>query len=138
MSERIQEGLFSSSRKQSGAVALIGVVGVCASAVMYQITAQGPGVTPDSTTYIETARALLARNGFFVNGQPVTHYPPVFPLLLVGVSSLCSKSARGGFFLPAACPRHHASARRNCRFLHFLERTMPRPLLPQAFLHANP
>ena len=96
MSERIQEGLFSSSRKQSGAVALIGVVGVCASAVMYQITAQGPGVTPDSTTYIETARALLARNGFFVNGQPVTHYPPVFPLLLVGVSSLCSKSARGG------------------------------------------
>ena len=49
---------------------------------MYLITAQGPGVSPDSTVYIDAARALLRGNGFFVDGQPMTHYPPVFPLLL--------------------------------------------------------
>lgn len=58
------------------------LLGMCASTVMYQITAQGPGVSPDSTVYIEVARNVLAGKGFIVDGKPMTHYPPVFPLLL--------------------------------------------------------
>ncbi len=66
-------------------VALIVLVGLGASAAMYQITAQGPGVDPDSTVYIEAAQALLGGKGVFVQGQPLTHYPPAYPLLLAFV-----------------------------------------------------
>lgn len=85
MLERSRHRFLSLTRKRSGIVALIALVGLCASVVMYQITAQGPGVDPDSIIYIRTAEALLARDGFFVSGQPMAHYPPVFPLLLAFV-----------------------------------------------------
>jgi len=87
MSEQIHEGTLSLNRTPSGVVALIGLVGLCASAVMYQITAQGPGVNPDSIVYIEAAQSVLTGHGFFVDGQPMTHFPPVFPLLLAVVGS---------------------------------------------------
>ena len=54
---------------------------------MFWVTAYGPGVTPDSVDYIETAKSLLAGNGFFVGGQPMTWFPPAYPLLL-SVASL--------------------------------------------------
>jgi hypothetical protein len=87
MSEQIHEGILSLNRTPSSVVALIVLVGLCASAVMYQITAQGPGVNPDSIVYIEAARSLLIGHGFFVDDQPMTHFPPVFPLLLAVVGS---------------------------------------------------
>lgn len=49
---------------------------------MYWITDQGPGVSPDSTTYIEAARSLIAGNGLFVCGKVMTHYPPGYPLMI--------------------------------------------------------
>ena len=76
------KGLFSASSTRFGAASLTALVGVCASVLMYWILAQGPGVSPDSTTYIEAARSLLEGNGFFVKGEAMTHYPPVLPLLL--------------------------------------------------------
>ena len=67
---------------------LIVLTGVCASVLMYWITGQGPGVTPDSIDYIEAARSLLAGNGFYIQGKAMTHYPPGYPLLLGGVGLL--------------------------------------------------
>jgi hypothetical protein len=89
MSEKIMTEHLSAKRTRFGVASLTALVGVCASVLMYWIMAQGPGVSPDSTIYIETARSLLAGNGFFVRGEAVTHYPPVLPLLL-GVVGLFS------------------------------------------------
>ena len=63
--------------------------GCFASILMFWVTTCGPGVSPDSVTYIETARSLLAGNGFYAYGQPMTQHPPLYPLLL----------CLGGFFL---------------------------------------
>lgn len=84
-------------RDQNFAVAIAPFfVGVFVSVLMFWILAQGPGVSPDSITYIEAAKNLSSGNGFFVNGQPITHYPPVFPLIL-GLFGLLT----GGDFLIA-------------------------------------
>ncbi len=56
--------------------------GIAASVLMFWITLQGPGVNPDSTVYLETARNLAAGVGFVAAGETVTHYPPAYPLLL--------------------------------------------------------
>jgi hypothetical protein len=77
--------LLSVNSNRYRVAALIVSLGFCASAIMYWITAHGPGVSPDSTTYIETARNLFAGKGFFIDGWPMTHYPPVYPLLLSAV-----------------------------------------------------
>lgn len=75
-------------RRQFGLIPLIVLAGFCASILMYWITDQGPGVSPDSTTYIDAARSLVAGNGFFVHGKAMTHYPPGYPLLIAGVDLL--------------------------------------------------
>jgi hypothetical protein len=69
-------------KRRLALITLILFAGVCASILMYWVTDQGPGVSPDSTAYIATARSLLAGDGLFVHGKPLTHYPPVYPLLL--------------------------------------------------------
>jgi hypothetical protein len=61
---------------------LLAFVGACASMLMFWITARGPGVSTDSVVYIDTAKSLLAGEGFFVRGQPLTHFPSAYPLLL--------------------------------------------------------
>lgn len=48
------------------------------------VTVHGIGLTPDSVTYIAAARNLLAGNGLYVGSTPMTHYPPVYSLLLAG------------------------------------------------------
>ena len=81
-------------KRRFGVLALIMLAGVCASLLMWWITDLGPGVSPDSTVYIETAKNVLAGNGFFAGGEPTTYgaaygdYPPAYPLLLaiVGLS----------------------------------------------------
>ncbi|OGV57694.1 MAG: hypothetical protein A2X49_17120 [Lentisphaerae bacterium GWF2_52_8] len=70
------------SRWQYIALALISLMGIYASVLMFWITSHGPGIYPDSVTYIETARNLLLGNGFLADGLPMTHYPPLYPLLL--------------------------------------------------------
>lgn len=60
----------------------IGLFGVGASVLMFWITTHGPGVSPDSIVYIRTAKSLLAGNGFYADGKPMIHFPPVYPLLL--------------------------------------------------------
>ncbi len=71
--------------RRSGLLLLLLACGLCASLWMNWILSVGPGVSPDSTVYLETARNLLSGNGFSVDGRPLTHFPPCYPLLLAGV-----------------------------------------------------
>ena len=52
--------------------------------VLPGVAVNGIGLTPDSVTYIATAKSMLVGNGFSVGADPMTHYPPVYPLLLAG------------------------------------------------------
>jgi hypothetical protein len=68
-------------------LAIAGVV-----AVLYG-TAAGTHISPDSASYIGAARSLLAGRGLTTNGRdwtPLTHYPPLFSVLV----------ALGGLFGP--------------------------------------
>lgn len=65
----------------------IGLVGILASALMFWTTAHGPGVSPDSTVYIATAKSLLAGKGFYSGGRAMTHFAPVYPLLLAAAGA---------------------------------------------------
>jgi len=43
----------------------------------------GPGLPPDSASYISSARNLLLGKGYFIfNGQPMTVAPPLFSTIL--------------------------------------------------------
>lgn len=67
---------------------LIAFAWVFASIQIFWVTDYGLGVSPDSISYIEAARSLLAGEGFFVNSGPLVHFPPIYPLLLAGVGLL--------------------------------------------------
>ena len=43
----------------------------------------GIGISPDSTIYLDTAKNLIAGNGFTAYSEPMTHYPPFYPMILV-------------------------------------------------------
>lgn len=91
---------FSTSRQRFAALVLIAFAGVCASFLMFWVMDQGAGVTSDSTVYIEAAQNFIARNGFWVRGRPMTHYPPGYPLLLAVVSVfLCGDTVQAGRLL---------------------------------------
>ena len=77
-------------------------VGAFAFALVYFIMAYGPGVSPDSTVYIGTARSLLAGTGFYFSGDPMTHFPPAYPLLLAASSLFSSDLLQAARLLHAA------------------------------------
>lgn len=52
--------------------------------VLPRVTVNGIGLTPDSTIYISAAKSLLEGNGLYIGASPMTHYPPVYSLLLAG------------------------------------------------------
>lgn len=68
-------------------IALVLFAGAGAFILWLWISTYGPGISPDSVVYLETAVSVASGEGFFANGEPVTHYPPVYPLLLA-LSSL--------------------------------------------------
>ncbi len=61
------------------------IVWATASSLMYWMMSHGPGISPDSIVYLESARSILAGQGVVVAGVPMTHFPPVYPLLLAAV-----------------------------------------------------
>ncbi len=66
------------------APALLGAVLVLAREVGY-----GPCLTTDGAEYIAAARNLAAGEGFFVGViGPITHWPPLYPLLLAAAGAL--------------------------------------------------
>ena len=62
---------------------------------MYALMSHGVGISPDAIDYLNTARSVLAGQGLVIAGLPMTHFPPVYPLLLAAI----------GLVDPACCTR---------------------------------
>ncbi|HOS64081.1 MAG TPA: glycosyltransferase family 39 protein [Candidatus Latescibacteria bacterium] len=76
--------MWAIDRRTGWFVVFSACIGACAFFAILWITAGGIGVSDDPIVYLETAKNLLAGNGFVVHGTPMTHYPPLFPLMLAG------------------------------------------------------
>jgi len=63
-------------------VALLLMVIIGSAVILLWVTDNGIGLTTDSTIYLSAAKSLLNGRGFYAFGEPMTHYPPVYPLLL--------------------------------------------------------
>jgi hypothetical protein len=61
-------------------------VGICTFTLMFWTMNYGPGISPDSTKYFAVARNLISGNGFYESDFSVSHYPPVYPILLAIVN----------------------------------------------------
>ena len=61
----------------------LGLMGMAALALILWITPYGAGVNGDSVTYINSAKNVIAGNGYSMNGLPETHFPPLYSLFLV-------------------------------------------------------
>jgi len=69
---------------------LLALFGLLSAGALLYATAPGLAVSPDSVFYYAGANSLLAGDGYtFPDGigaaQPITHFPPFYPLLLAGL-----------------------------------------------------
>lgn len=72
---------------------LLLIISAAAGWTLWYVTPVGLGLTNDSAAYIGGARSLLAGSGYsdiWLDStlEPVTHYPPLLPLTLSGISLL--------------------------------------------------
>ena len=58
------------------------IAGIAGSLLIWGMMSHGPGVSPDSAIYIGTAQNLLAGRGLTLDGAPMNHFPPLYPLML--------------------------------------------------------
>jgi 4-amino-4-deoxy-L-arabinose transferase-like glycosyltransferase len=89
------------SPRQALAIALLGCIGVAAALLLLVATPWGLGLGGDSYYYVSGARSLLAGQGFarpVADGsfRPITHFPPLYSLLLAGLGVI------GGDIVPDA------------------------------------
>jgi len=68
---------------------ILGLTAIVASLLSYFATPAGAGLTNDSAAYIGGARSILSGTGYsdiwlMPPYEPITHYPPLYPLLLAG------------------------------------------------------
>lgn len=62
--------------------------GFCTALVLFATSRYGPGYNPDAVTALATARNLLEEGVFFSHFSLYVRWPPLFPLLQSGLSSL--------------------------------------------------
>jgi len=74
--------LYDKKLQPKKAIILLGAMSLFAFIGMSWITSNGSGISPDSLGYIETSQSLLEGKGFYYLGEPMTHWPPVYPSLL--------------------------------------------------------
>lgn len=74
------------------AAVLVATAACAAAAALLHATVWGVGVSPDSVRYLDAARHLAAGQGLStgLDGAvaPLTHYPPLYPLLLAPLAAL--------------------------------------------------
>jgi hypothetical protein len=58
------------------------IPGLLAGAALFYLMQYGPGVSPDSVTYLQTAKSLLGGQGYMAYGNPMTHFPPLYSTML--------------------------------------------------------
>lgn len=66
----------------------LALLGLACAVFMILITPHGAGVSPDSVAYIGGARNILLGNGFYLDGSPITHFPPLYSIVLAGAGVL--------------------------------------------------
>jgi hypothetical protein len=80
----------------------LGVIGILGFVLVLWITPYGAGVSPDSTTYIAGAKSILSGNGFSIEGNPITQYPPLFSIFLVAIGLLNNNLVQAARILNAS------------------------------------
>lgn len=80
----------------------LGFMGVVAFVLMLWITPNGSGVSPDSISYFRAANTFMLGKGYSINGEPVTHFPPLYPLFLSATSLILGNPVQAARFLNAA------------------------------------
>jgi 4-amino-4-deoxy-L-arabinose transferase-like glycosyltransferase len=79
MSEH-DEALPAVTESTRAAACCVAALAIGAAALVLIGTRHGPGIEPDSTSYISAARNLASGRGYRdFTGQPLTHFPPGFP-----------------------------------------------------------
>ena len=84
---------------------ILGCLALGGLAAQWLSTASGIGVSPDSLGYMGTACSLREGQGFAIpwgGGQPMTHWPPLFPAVLAGVGCTSFQSLDAGAWLNGA------------------------------------
>lgn len=87
------------AKNVSGTLSFILVL--CLSMILYiVISPNNLGVTPDSVKYIEAAENISLGKGYVVNNQVLTHWPPVYSILLSCTSKITNSSVlNSGIYL---------------------------------------
>jgi hypothetical protein len=75
-------------KKLSDNFVLFLLPGLFAGAALFHFMHLGPGVSPDSVTYFQTAESLRKGQGFMAYGEPMTNFPPFYSLILALVGLL--------------------------------------------------
>jgi len=86
---------------RSSAVLFSVVLAAAAFAVIAAGTRHGIGLTTDSSVYLGAARSLIRGHGVSLYGEPVTHFPPLYPALLSAVGRLTGDPLSGARWLQA-------------------------------------
>jgi 4-amino-4-deoxy-L-arabinose transferase-like glycosyltransferase len=60
----------------------LALVAVAGGLFMWWITANGVGVNTDATFYLKMAESIRTGQGVMVDGKPMAHFPPLYPLAL--------------------------------------------------------
>ena len=71
-------------RRFYGGAALLALA---AAGLLGWLTPFGAGVGPTSVVSLAGARSLLAGQGFAMGGEPITHFPPLYSLVLAAIGS---------------------------------------------------
>jgi hypothetical protein len=58
------------------------ILGAIAAAFVWFGSSNGIGMSPDSMAYLEVARSVARGEGLTEDGEPLTRYPPLYPLML--------------------------------------------------------
>jgi hypothetical protein len=66
----------------------LGGFGIGSMLFLYWLTPHGPGLSPDSMSYLVGARNILLGRGYTVTGSPETHFPPLYSLAIAIVRIL--------------------------------------------------
>jgi hypothetical protein len=69
---------------------MLALLSLAAANLVIQATSvYGAGLSPDSVVYISAARSFLSGGGLLTySGQPLTLYPPIYPVALAGMALL--------------------------------------------------
>lgn len=77
------------------------LTGLVAGVVLFIMMPFGPGLSPDSIAYMQTAESLRSGQGYWVYEAPMTHFAPLYPTALAVMSGLQLRMITAGRVLQA-------------------------------------